>query len=145
MTNVSQLKPETLSTKFGRDETLLKKCAEWHVARAQQQINWAKHHHATGYGTLSSKEAELDLEPLENMQEAQEYLAIMKPRTVQGARELLEICRTILSHPADEHGERHVFSEGPVVEIIGNVLGSLGWMSPTDRLVPIKQDDNPHT
>lgn len=39
----SKGKADTLKSRFGDDEYLLKWCAEWRAARAQQEKNWAEH------------------------------------------------------------------------------------------------------
>ena len=116
---------EPPQSKFGNDEWLLKLCAEWRVARAQQQKNWAEHQAATMWGTLPDNYSpELDLSPLERMKELENLFAeIGEPRTMLLARELLGVCVTILAHVHED--PESTFAQGPVLEILRNVLNSL--------------------
>jgi hypothetical protein len=112
---------------FGDDACFLKICAEWRLARAQMQLNWANHHVATGWGHLSDAGIDLDSTPLDAMCNYENVLARIKPSTVMLARELLGVCVTILSH----EDPKSVLAEGPVVEILRNVVKSLDWMNGT--------------
>ena len=109
-----------------KDEWLLK-LARWRVARARQQKNWAEHQAATMWGTLPDNHSpELDLSPLERMKELENLFAeIGKPRTMLLARELLGVCVTILAHAHED--PESTFAQGPVLEILRNVLNSLDW------------------
>ena len=114
---------EPPKSKFGHDETYLKWCAEWRMARAQQQKNWAEHEAATMWGTLPDKDIELDMEPLSRMHELEYILAMQKPHTMLLALELLGICITILAH----EDPKATLAEGPVLDIIRNVVHSLEY------------------
>jgi hypothetical protein len=100
-------------------------CAEWRAARAQQQKNWAEHELAAGWGHLPDKGIDLNLEPLERMQEMEYHLSRME--TILLARELLGVCVTILAY---EHEDpEHVLAQGPVLDIVRNVIKSLDAMN----------------
>jgi hypothetical protein len=124
---------------FGRDDFLLRQCAEWRAARAQQQKNWAEHEAATMWGTLPDDDIKLDLEPLGRMKEIENLLAeIGKPRTMLLARELLGVCITILAHE-DPEG---TLAEGPVLEIVRNVVEALEHCKAEMRIGPKSDDQN---
>jgi hypothetical protein len=127
----------TLKDRFGDDEYLLKWCAEWRAARAQQQKNWAEHELANGWGTLPDSHLNLDLEPLQRMQELESLLAEAKPRTILLARELLGIAITILAHEGEDPDS--VLAHGPVLDIVRNVGSSLEWLTAETRLGPKKR------
>jgi hypothetical protein len=113
-----------LKEKFGADEeTLLQVCAKWRASRAQQEKNWAEHSLATGWGTLDDMSVHLDLSPMDQMKGCEDYFSGTEPRTMLGARELLKICVTILAHEDKESP----LSDGPLVDIIHNVVASLEW------------------
>ena len=120
-------KAQTLQDHFGSDDWILKMCAEWRAARAQQQKNWAEHELATGWGCLPDEGALLDLEPLSRMQDLEYHIAQSEPRTILLARELLGICVTILAHQYEN--PEHTLSDGPVLEIVRNVVKSLEALS----------------
>jgi len=98
-------------------------CAEWHVVRAQQRVNWAHGDlqsawdHGSGYG-------ELDLGPLERMKDIEEMLKDWEPRTMAGVRRLVEICLAIQVHAAVEGPEEN-FGSGPVIEYLKNIREAL--------------------
>jgi len=123
-------------SKFGNDEWLLKLCAEWRAARAQQQKNWAEHKAATMWGTLPDDHSpELDLSPLERVKEIENLLAeIGKPQTMLLARELLGVCVTILAHAYEDR--ESAFAQGPVLEILRNVLDSFQWCEADMQIGP---------
>jgi hypothetical protein len=114
-------RPPTLTSKFGNDGGYLELCATWHLSRAQQKINWATHDIATGYGTLPDAGIDLSLDPLYRMQQIEDTLALITPRTALLAQEMLRICIAILSHPDPEE----TLGQGPVLEIIKNVKTAL--------------------
>ena len=127
--------PETLTSKFGDyDAAYLEWCANWRILRAQQQINWAKHDLATGWGILPAEGIGLSLDPLDQLRALEDRLVTVTPRTVLLAREMLGICVTILAHPEPEAN----LAKGPVLEIIKNVLAALDQMSAETRF-----SDNP--
>src|SRR4029079_11373798 len=85
-------RPPALKDHFGDDDWILQMCAEWRVARAQMQQNWAVHEFQCGWGYLPDKDIELDSKPLDTMQRHEYPLAMCKPGTVLLARELLRMC-----------------------------------------------------
>lgn len=113
----------TLKDVFGDDDWLLKVCAEWRAARAQQEKNWTEHELATGFGYLPDRDIDLDREPLRRMRQLEYHLAMCEPRTIMLARQLLRMCVTILAHQQED--PEHTFSEGPVLDIVRNVLKAL--------------------
>ena len=125
---------------FGRDDFLLRQCAEWRAARAQQQKNWAEHDAATMWGTLPDAHIELDLDPLGQMKEIEGLLAtdVGVPRTVLGARQMLGMALTILAHE-DPEG---TLAEGPVLEIVRNVVRALEHCEAEMRIGPKPNDQN---
>ncbi len=128
------LKTPSLRDYFGDDDWLLALCAQWRAARAQQQKNWAEHALATGWGTLPDADIELDLDPLARMRELQSQLENVEPRTILLARELLRIALTILVHQRED--AESPLSDGPVLDVVRNVLSSLDWLPGETRLGP---------
>jgi hypothetical protein len=123
--------PPTLDDIFGDDASYLRFVGQWRAARAQQQKNWAEHDVAAGRGTLPSAQlARPDLSPLERMRELERHLAEVKPHTMLLVYELLGMCATILAyeHPKDE------LARGPVLDIVRNVMSSLGSCKPEMRI-----------
>jgi hypothetical protein len=119
-------KTSTLKDKFGgHDAFCLKMCAEWRAERAQMQKNWAEHNLATGWGALPDKSVELDQSPLDRMTELEYLLAQAKPRTVLLARELLRIAVTILAFRCEDPDPEMSLGNGPVLELVRNVVASL--------------------
>lgn len=116
----------TLKDHFGNDDWMLRMCAEWRAARAQQQKNWAEHELATGWGHLPDK-GDLDLTPLQRMDYLEDHLSQWEPRTILLARELLGMCITILAYKNED--PKSVLAEGPVLEILRNVVASLEDLS----------------
>ncbi|HEU0040279.1 MAG TPA: hypothetical protein VFR76_13505 [Verrucomicrobiae bacterium] len=114
----------TLKDRFGNDAWPLEMVAEWRARRAQMQKNWALHEFADGWGYLSSHD--LDQEPLHRMQTIESHISICEPRTVLLARELLRMCVTILAHGNED--PESVLAQGPVLEIVRNVITSLEAM-----------------
>jgi hypothetical protein len=109
----------------------LKMCAEWHLVRAQQRVNWAQ-------GDLRSAwdrghYGELDLGPLERMKEIEGHLGNFEPRTMMGVRQLIEICLAIQNHSAVE-GPNAVFGHGPVVNYLKNIREAL-ISAPAERQI----------
>lgn len=126
--------PETLQHAFGEDAWLLGACARWHIARAQQKINWAQNDVATGYGHFNFAHTHLvDTTPLDEMRETELHLANGVPRTITTACELLGICLEIMNQRNID--PESTMSEGPVIEILRNVLSSLDHLPPDVRLV----------
>jgi hypothetical protein len=124
----------TLKDNFGDDDWILKMCAEWRAARAQMQKNWAEHDLANGWGTLPDARIKLDSEPLERMHELEWHLSSAKPQTMLLARELLGMCVTILAYEGED--PEGTLAQGPVLEIIRNVISSLNHQKATMRIRP---------
>ena len=77
-------------------------------------------------GHVARSSPELDVSPLERMKALENLLAeIGKPRTMLLTRELLGVCVTILAHAYED--PESTFAQGPVLEILRNVLTSLDW------------------
>jgi hypothetical protein len=73
------------------------------------------------------------------MKEIENLLAeIGKPRTMLLARELLGVCITILAHE-DPEG---TLAEGPVLEIVRNVVEALEHCKAEMRIGPKSDDQN---
>jgi hypothetical protein len=126
-------KEPTLNDVFGDDAHFLRWIAEWRAVRAQMHKNWAEYDLATGWGTLPSAGIELDHKPLERMQELEYHLATKwKPRTMLLARQLLGMCVTILAYEDRES----VLADGPVLDIIHNVISSLEFCKGEMRIGP---------
>jgi hypothetical protein len=112
----------------------LKMCAEWHVVRAQQRATWAQRDLESAWGLYNgSNGIELDLGPLDRMKEIEECLKDFAPRTMMGARGLIEICLTIQNHAAVESPENN-FGCGPVVDYLKNIRDSLN-SAPAERQI----------
>jgi hypothetical protein len=110
---------------FGENDLLgLKLCADWRIARYQQQINWTKYDLASTWG-MSSTDASPDTDPLKRMKKIEGYLAEEAPNVMLHARELLNVCITILSHAYEDPDGR--LADGPVLEILRNVVLSLDY------------------
>jgi hypothetical protein len=77
-------------------------------------------------------ESSLDHKPLERMQELEYHLAKWKPRTMLLARQLLGMCVTILAYEDRES----VLADGPVLDIIRNVISSLEFCKGEMRIGP---------
>ena len=93
--------PESPFGAFGQVEGgYLKLCAEWHLVRAQQRLNWAKCNLQSAWDR--SDDGELDLRPLERMKDIEGMLEDWQPRTMAGVRRLVEICLAIQVHAAME-------------------------------------------
>jgi len=122
--------PPTLDDIFGDDASYLRFISQWRVARAQQQKNWAEHDLAAWVN--SAQLAQPDLSPLERMRELECHLAQVRPQTMLLAYELLGMCATILAyeHPEDK------LADGPVLDIVRNVMWSLGTYQPEERIGP---------
>lgn len=112
---------EQTTLNLGRDEEFIKMCADWHVARAQQKLNWSQNDAATMFGSRGL--GTVNTEPLERMKKLEEILAEVKPRTVLLAQQMLGIAATILSH--DERDS--VMAEGPILQIVRNVTKALDY------------------
>ena len=66
------------------------------------------------------------------MQELELHLSMAKPRTMLLARELLGMCVTILAYQNEE--PEGVLGQGPVLEIVRNVISSLEFMKAETRI-----------
>ena len=66
------------------------------------------------------------------MHEIEFHLEQMEPRTVQLARELLGIAVTILAHQGED--SESTLAQGPVLEIVRNVVSSLEWLKAETKL-----------
>lgn len=122
----------TLESIFGQTDALgLKLCAQWRMARAQQQELWAAGDIADGYGNLPSTDSH-DTDPLRKMQVYEDMLARAEPHTVMLAREMLRVCLTVLVHQIE--APETVLADGPVIQIIQRVIAGLDRMPGTTRL-----------
>lgn len=102
------------------DAAYLGYCAEWHVARAEQQLHWAQGDLESGWDTHPN----LDLSALERMKDLEEMLIDWVPRTTIGVRKLVEICLAIQAHAAIESPDDH-FGRGPVIDYLKNIRKAL--------------------
>ncbi len=125
-----------LKANFGQDGGYLEMCAKWRVLRAQQQINWAMHRLETGWDKFpGADDVELDTNPLFQMKDIESTLATVTPRTALLARELLDICVTILSCGDDAS----VLGEGPILEMVKNVKDAIDQLPHETKLT--EKDD----
>jgi hypothetical protein len=106
--------PPPASEDEGKD-WLLKLITEWHVMRRRQQIAWAEHELLTRWGTKPDHDLPpLDLECLKRMQDIEELLSEVEPRTALEVRELLGVAVEILAYEGiDPEG---TLASGPVLE-----------------------------
>jgi hypothetical protein len=102
--------------------------SDWHVSRAQQEIEWAESHLADRWGTISPPKDTplLTLKGMEQMQAAEQNLAVEVPRNMLCVRVLLEIVVKILAHR--EIAPEDHFANGPILEMVRNALDALGWV-----------------
>src|ERR1700730_2634713 len=126
------------------DRRLLDSCAQWRMARAQQELNWVVHNLANMCGSLPNKGTQLRPEPLTQMCELQDTLARLgEPHTILGARELLGIAVKLLAYRI-EHSESTA-DQGPIVQLIRNVNEALKWLDGDTRLCPPSRSDKTDT
>jgi hypothetical protein len=88
------------------------------------------------WGTLPDRNIELDCTPLERMQELEWHLGRVTPRTMLLARELLGICVTILAFRGEDPDPESTLGDGPVLEIVRNVISSLEYCKSEMRIGP---------
>jgi hypothetical protein len=101
---------------------------DWHVGRAQQEIEWAENNLANRWGTIKDPEGapNLTLKGLNQMHLAEEHLGMDHPKNMVCVRAALEIVVKILAHreiDPDSH-----FANGPVLEMVRNALDALSWV-----------------
>jgi hypothetical protein len=106
------------------------------MARAQQQKNWAEHEAATMWGTPPDRDIKLDSQPFDRMKELEDRLAQVKPRTILLARQLLGIVKTILAYKGEDSNPGNYFADGPVLDIVHNVLELLEYCKADLRVGP---------
>ena len=125
---MSEAKPTNSKQNFGDDEFLIKACADWHVARAKQQLIWAENGAATMFGSRGCQG--VDTEPLERMRKLHDVLAQAQPRTLFLAQQLLSVVATILAHE-----DREAFmAQGPLLAIVRNVEKALDYCDPQTKI-----------
>jgi len=100
----------------------------WHVSRAQQEIEWAQGHLADRWGTICPPKGtpSLTMTGLDQMQAAEQHLAQEVPKNMLCVRLMLEIAVKILAHR--EIAPEDHFANGPVLEMVRNALDALGWV-----------------
>lgn len=103
-------------------DAILRSVTEWRIARAQQQIEWAKSTHANAY-TNSQVDYPCSLEWLDRMREAENFLAQFEPGNIMAAWAMLEVAIEILAHEAID--PEATLASGPVGDIVRNVLRAL--------------------
>ena len=109
------------------DQRLLELCAQWQMARAQQEIIWAEQDFSRMDGSLPNEDIQPSTEPLAKMCELQDTLArVGEPQTVLGARELLGIAIKMLTYRIES--PESTVAQGPVVQLIRNVNEALKWL-----------------
>jgi len=77
------------------EDFLLRTCADWHVQRFEQKKIWASTDLETLFGT-NDEHVEPNLDALGEMANREEILAMARPYTANGAKELLKVCLGIL-------------------------------------------------
>jgi hypothetical protein len=121
-------------------EQLLDLCAQWRMARAEQEVNWAEHNWASLLAGSSNERTQVRTEPLNRMCVLQDALARLgEPHTLLGARELLGIALKLLACRI-EHPESAV-AERPVLQLIQNVNEALKWLDGETRLCASSRSD----
>ena len=115
------------------DQRLLELCAQWQMARAQQEIIWAEQDFSRTDGSLPNEGIQPSTEPLAKMCELQDTLARLgEPQTVLGARELLGMAIKMLPYLIES--PESTVAQGPVVQLIRNVNEALKWLDGDTRL-----------
>jgi hypothetical protein len=126
------------------DQRLLELCAQWQMARAQQEIIWAEQNFSRMDGSLPNEGIQPSTEPLAKMCELQDTLArVGEPQTVLGARELLGIAIKMLTYRIES--PESTVAQGPVVQLIRNVNEALKWLDGDTRLCPPSRSDKTDT
>jgi hypothetical protein len=128
--------PPTTPAERGIEAMILGFCADWKVARAKQEIEWAEDMRATEWGYKPS-DHKLSMNPLDQMLECEGRLAMSEPPDARTACALLHIAVEIL---ACQHVDREsYFANGPVLEIVRNVLRCLERLPGDTRLELLKK------
>lgn len=112
------------------DKEHLRAVSEWRIARAEQEIAWAK--------AELAQALEADAEPgntdaLRRMEGCQSWLCEVVPATPVLARELLLMAAEIIGY---EGGPSEFMGQGPTVQIVRNVATALGKLPPLHRIGP---------
>ena len=115
------------------DDWFLKWIAEWRLMRYRQEIAWTEHNWRTRWGTRDDRDIPLvDTESLDRMRapadcdrmsELQERFMMFEPRSALAARELLGV---VLAYDKRDPGA--TLAQGPLLEIVRNVMKALGWL-----------------
>ncbi len=117
------------------DQRLLELCAQWQMARAQQEIIWAEQDFSRMDGSLPNEGIQPSTEPLAKMCEVQDTLdRLGEPQTVLGARELLGIAIKMLTYRIES--PESTVALGPVIQLVRNVNEALKWLDGHMRLCP---------
>jgi hypothetical protein len=117
------------------DQRLLELCAQWQMARAQQEIIWAEQNFSRMDDSLANEGIQLSTEPLAKMCELQATLARLgEPRTVLGACELLQIAIKALPYLIES--PESTVAIGSVIQLVRNVNEALKWLDGHMRLSP---------
>jgi hypothetical protein len=99
----------------------LKRCAAWHVHRAQQRLHWA----SRDLDDLQGNDpGALDVSSLESMKEIEGMLRDWEPETPYGAARLLEIALEIQTYAATIDPGDH-FGQGPALDYLRNLRRSI--------------------
>jgi hypothetical protein len=106
------------------DETILEIVASWQVARLQAMLHWAESDKRTLFDWRDQQTGPPS-QALQTMSVCQKQLALMQPRTVEGARVMLLVARTILMHQTIDPELESVMSNGPILEIVTAVHHAL--------------------
>ena len=117
------------------DRGLLELCAQWQMARAQQEIIWAEQRLAWMDRSLPNESVQPSPGPLARMCVLQDTLARLgEPQTVLGARELLGIAIKMLTYRLES--PESTVAQGPIVQLVRNVNEALKWLDGHTRLCP---------
>ena len=109
------------------DDWFLKWIAEWRLMRYRQEIAWTEHNWRTRWGTRDDRDIPpVDTESLDRMSELQERFMMFEPRSALAARELLGVAVEILAYDKRDPGA--TLAQGPLLEIVRNVMKALGWL-----------------
>jgi len=115
------------------NDEILRMVRDWRVSRAMQQVACAERDFASAYDHLEID----DLPPslgwkwLERMRQCEGILADLPPKNMLSVRAMLEVVIQIMGHGAID--EESPLAEGPVLEILKNILGALEWVPAETR------------
>lgn len=115
------------------DTLVLQIAANWRFARAQAMVCWADHDVKGLFGLREHRAADVG-ECINTMTRSLSLLATFEPKSARGAREVLRIAVEILAYR--EIDPEATLAEGPVLQILRNVLKASEWLDGNTPLGP---------